>query len=98
LAYFPPTAPFGMPALVSLGEVAWWQVAISAVLTILATLAVARLAATIYLRAILRTGQRVRLREVVRWPPGAPRRGSDTTRAPDDNSQLPPIATQAGRT
>jgi ABC-2 type transport system permease protein len=66
LAYFPPTAPFAMPALVSFGEVAWWQVAISAVVTLAATAGLARVAATIYVRAILRTGQRVRLGEVLR--------------------------------
>jgi len=66
LAYFPPTSMFAMPTLVSLSEVAWWQVLLSAVLTVVATFAVARLAATIYLRAILRTGQRVHLRDVLR--------------------------------
>jgi ABC-2 type transport system permease protein len=65
LAYVPPTAPFAMTALVGLGSVTWWQFTLSAVLTAASVLVVARLAATIYRRAILRTGRRVRLREVV---------------------------------
>lgn len=64
LAYVPLTAPFAMPALVSLHAVSWWEFAASAVLTILATFGVARLAAAVYERAILRTGQRVRLRDL----------------------------------
>jgi ABC-2 type transport system permease protein len=65
LAYLPPTAPFAMPALVSLDAVAWWQFAASVLLTLASTVVVARLAATVYSRAILRTGRRVRLREVL---------------------------------
>lgn len=65
LAYLPPTAPFAMPVLVTLGQATWWQFALSAAISLAATFGVARLAATIYLRAILRTGQRVRLRDVV---------------------------------
>jgi hypothetical protein len=53
-----------MPVLVALHAVSWWQVVISVVLTLAATVAVSRLAATIYIRAILRTGQRVRLSDV----------------------------------
>ena len=68
LAYLPPTAPFAMPALVGLGSVTWWQFTISAVLTVASTAAVARLAIGIYRRAILRTGRRVQLREVLPWP------------------------------
>lgn len=66
LAYFPPTAPFDMPALVTLGRATWWQVAISAALTIAATIGVARLATAIYLRAILQTRQRVKVRDIWR--------------------------------
>jgi ABC-2 type transport system permease protein len=65
LAYLPPTAPLAMPSLVSLGGATWWQFAISVALTIASTFAVARLAASIYRRAILRTGRRVRLRELM---------------------------------
>jgi ABC-2 type transport system permease protein len=65
LAYLPPTAPFAMPVLVGLGAVTWWQFAASVALTVVCTVGVARLATGIYRRAILRTGRRVRLREIV---------------------------------
>ena len=64
LAYLPPTAPLAMPVLVGLGKATWWGFSASAVLSILSTLLVARLATNIYRRAILRTGRRVKLREV----------------------------------
>ena len=66
LAYFPPTAPFAMPVLVGLGQVQWWGFAISVVVTLAATVVVARVASGIYLRAVLRTGGSVPLRELVR--------------------------------
>ncbi len=65
LAYLPPTAPFAMPTLVSLGSATWWQFCISVVLSIVSTIAVARVATSVYRRAILRTGRRVRIREVM---------------------------------
>lgn len=64
LAYLPPTAPFAMPVLVGLGMAGWWQVTVSAAISLVCTVGVARLAAFIYRRAALRTGRRVRLREV----------------------------------
>ncbi len=68
LAYLPPTAPFAMPVLVGLGAVTWWEFAVSGAISIVCTAAVARLAAGIYRRSILRTGRRVRLREVISGP------------------------------
>jgi len=65
LAYLPPTAPFAMPVLVGLRAVSWWQFAASAALSVLCTVGVARLAVGIYRKAILRTGRRVRFREIV---------------------------------
>jgi ABC-2 type transport system permease protein len=65
LAYLPPTAPFAMPVLVGLGAVTWWEFLASAAISIVCTVGVARLAAGIYRRAILRTGGRVKLREVL---------------------------------
>ena len=65
LAYLPPTAPLTMPVLVGLGQVTWWGFVLSAILTIASTFAVARLAGKIYRRAILRTGRRVRWKEVL---------------------------------
>ena len=66
LAYLPPTAPFAMPVLVGFGAVTWWEFLASAIVSVACTIGVARLAADIYRRAILRTGRRVRLREVFR--------------------------------
>jgi ABC-2 type transport system permease protein len=65
LAYVPPTAPFCMPVLVGLGQVTWWQFGLSVLITLAGTAAVAMLAARIYRRAVLRTGGRVRLRELL---------------------------------
>jgi ABC-2 type transport system permease protein len=63
LAYLPPTAPFAMPVLVGLGQVTWWEFTGSALLSIGSTVFVARFAARIYRRAILRTGRGIRLRD-----------------------------------
>jgi ABC-2 type transport system permease protein len=63
-AYIPFTAPFAMPVLVGFGVVTWWQFFVSVALTLVSTVAVARVAVSIYRRAILRTGARVRLRDV----------------------------------
>jgi ABC-2 type transport system permease protein len=62
-AYIPLTAPFAMTVLVGFGAVTWWQFATSVAITLVSTYAVARLATSIYRRAILRTGSRVRLRD-----------------------------------
>jgi ABC-2 type transport system permease protein len=64
LAYLPPTAPFEMPVLVGLGQVTWWQFTTSVLISIAGTVAMARLAAGIYRRAVLRSGARVHLREL----------------------------------
>ncbi len=64
LAYIPPTAPFAMPVLVGFSAVTWWGFLASVMFSIICTVAVARFASTIYRRAILRTGGRVRFREV----------------------------------
>lgn len=65
LAYLPPTAPFGMPLLVAKGEAAWWQFLLAALLSVASTVVVARFAAIVYQRAVLRTGRRLRVKEVV---------------------------------
>ncbi len=64
LAYLPPTAPFAMPVLVGLDQVQWWQFTASVVLCILGTVAMAWVASGIYRRAVLRSGQRVHLRDL----------------------------------
>lgn len=76
LAYLPPTAPFAMTALLGLNAVTWWQFMLSALITAASIAAVAALAATVYRRAILRTGRRVRLREILetRHNPRSPAR------------------------
>jgi len=53
-----------MPVLVAFGTVSWWEFVASAAISIVSTVALARLAAGIYRRAILRTGGRVKFREV----------------------------------
>ena len=65
LAYLPPTAPFAMPTLVGFGEVTWWQFMLSVVVSLVFTVLVARVAARVYRTAVLRTGGRVRLRDLV---------------------------------
>ena len=65
LAYVPPTAPFVVPVLVALGAMTWWQFAISVALIVFSTVAVARVAIRVYRTATLRTGARVRLRDLV---------------------------------
>lgn len=65
LAYLPPTAPFAMPTLVGFGEVTWWQFVLSMLVSIVCTIGVAMVAARVYRTAVLRTGGRVRLREVL---------------------------------
>ena len=60
-----PDAPFAMPVLVGLGAVALWEFLASVLISLVCTVGVARLATAIYKRAILRTGRRVKLREVL---------------------------------
>jgi ABC-2 type transport system permease protein len=64
LAYLPPTAPFAMPVLVGLGLVAWWQFFASVIISLAGTALIAWFAAGIYRRAVLRSGQRVSLRDL----------------------------------
>jgi ABC-2 type transport system permease protein len=65
LAFVPFTAPVAMPVLVAVGAAPAWQLALSAAISLASTAAMARLAGTIYERAILRTGSRLRLRQVL---------------------------------
>ena len=66
LAFFPPTAPVSMTVLVALGVARPWQIALSALLCIAATVGMAWAAGTIYGRAILHTGGRLKLRQALR--------------------------------
>jgi ABC-2 type transport system permease protein len=65
LAYLPPTAPFAMPVLVGFGEATWWEFALSVSISIVCTVGVANVAARVYRTAVLRTGSRVRLRDLL---------------------------------
>lgn len=65
LAYMPPTAPFAMPTLIGFGEATWWQFLLSVMVTLVCTLVVALAAARVYRTAVLQTGGRVRLRELL---------------------------------
>jgi ABC-2 type transport system permease protein len=64
LAYLPPTAPFAMTVLVGLKQATLWEFLASAAISIVCTVAMSRFAANVYRRAILRTGGRVKLREI----------------------------------
>ena len=64
LAYLPPTAPFAMPVLVGLHQVAWWQFLLSVLISVAGTALMAKLAAEVYRRAVLQSGRRVSLREL----------------------------------
>lgn len=65
LAFLPPTAPFAMPTLVATGAAAWWWFLLSACISVLCTIGVARVAAIVYRRAVLRTGRIVSVKELV---------------------------------
>lgn len=66
LAYFPFTSPMVMPARIALGAASPVELAVSLALGIVTVAVVARLAAVVYQRAIVRTGRKVRLRSLVR--------------------------------
>jgi ABC-2 type transport system permease protein len=66
LAYLPPTAPFAMPVLVSLGAASAWQFALSAAISLACTAVLANGAIAVYRMSILQTGRRVPLRELAR--------------------------------
>jgi ABC-2 type transport system permease protein len=65
LAYLPPTAPFAMSVLVAVGDATWWEFVLSALISLVFTFGVIKVASTVYGRALLRTGRRVKLREVL---------------------------------
>jgi ABC-2 type transport system permease protein len=65
LAYIPFTAPMNMPVLAATGGAAPWQVAVSMLITVSATAVTMRLAAVLFSRSILRTGRRLKARQVL---------------------------------
>jgi ABC-2 type transport system permease protein len=65
-SFIPPVAPMVMPARITLGEVAPWEVVASAAVCLASIAVLIPLAARLYRGAILRTGTRVRLFEAWR--------------------------------
>lgn len=65
LAFLPPTAPLIMPMMIGIGRAAGWEIAVSVVETLVAIAIVVRIAGDVYARAILHSGRRLRLREVL---------------------------------
>jgi ABC-2 type transport system permease protein len=60
----PVTAPFAMPVRIAVGDVAAWEIMLSATIILAATYGLVRLGGAVYAGALLRTGGRPRLRDV----------------------------------
>jgi ABC-2 type transport system permease protein len=71
LAYFPLSSPLVMPSRVADGASSGLEIAGSLALSVLAVVVVGRLGATVYRRAIVRTGRRLKWREALRSPSAA---------------------------
>lgn len=69
LAYFPLSSPLVMPSRVADGASSGIEIAGSLALSALAVVVVGRLGATVYKRAIVRTGRRLKWREALRSAP-----------------------------
>ena len=65
LAYIPLTSPMVMPSRIAVGAASGMEMAVSAGLSLAAIVLVARVGSTVYRRAIVRTGRRLKLREVL---------------------------------
>jgi ABC-2 type transport system permease protein len=65
LAFLPPTAPVAMPTVYAVGGASALDIVVSAAITVAATIAMTWVGGLIYQRAIMRTGERVRLRQVL---------------------------------
>jgi ABC-2 type transport system permease protein len=66
MAYFPLTSPLIMPSRLALGVASTFEIVMSLVLGVVAVVIVARVGAVVYKRGIVRTGRRLKLREVLR--------------------------------
>jgi ABC-2 type transport system permease protein len=66
LSFLPPLAPVLMPARIALGHTPAWQVALDALVMLVAVYALARLAARIYAPALVRGGARLNWRAALR--------------------------------
>ncbi len=83
LAYFPLTSPLVMPARIAVGAATPLEMAISAGVGVAAVALVVRMGAVVYRRAIVRTGRRLKLREVLRTSAGTRRAAvAATVRSP----------------
>ncbi|MGI8430533.1 MAG: ABC transporter permease [Solirubrobacteraceae bacterium] len=69
LGFIPWTAPIAMPVLFAVGAAPVWQVIVSALITVVAIVASARVAGIVYQRSVMRTGARVKLRKILRERP-----------------------------
>lgn len=65
MSYVPVSAPVGMPVRLFLGEALWWEPLLSLLVLVVSAALVVMVGARIYERSLLRTGPRVRLREVL---------------------------------
>jgi ABC-2 type transport system permease protein len=63
----PPFSLMTMPPRWAGGDVSWWELALSIVLMLIAVVALVRLAGRVYAGAVLRSGPRVKVREVLRY-------------------------------
>jgi ABC-2 type transport system permease protein len=66
LSLIPPFSSMVMPIRMAVGEVQLWELALAGFLMAAAVIVVLLIGARVYQRAVLRTGARVRLREVMR--------------------------------
>ncbi len=66
LGYIPLTSPMVMPSRIAVGAASPAEMVVSAALSVAAVIVVARVGSTVYRRAIVRTGRRLKLREVLR--------------------------------
>jgi ABC-2 type transport system permease protein len=65
LSMFPFTAPLAMPIRWAYGDVPAWQILLAMALTAATAVALVTVASTVYRRALLITGRRVKVREVI---------------------------------
>jgi len=83
LAYFPLTSPLVMPARIAVGEATPVEMAVSLGLGLAAVVVVIRTGSLVYRQAIVRTGRRLKLRDVLRLAAaGRKVAGAATVRSP----------------
>jgi ABC-2 type transport system permease protein len=64
-SFFPVSAPFVMPVRTAVGDVTLWESGVAAAVMIAATYGLVRLGGAVYAGALLRTGERPRLRDLL---------------------------------